>query len=277
MNANVGLFGFKTVLSDYNGIRNFYKYIGCIIFGLIYYYFYVIKQSSQKEEDLLKKMKTARMNKGLIMNRQQKNHEINKYGCIHILIVCFFYALFFEIINISLKFDLMPFDLWIFNVIFIVLFTKYYYSYTQHSHQLLSLYFIFFVNLIIIVITFFVRKTYQRVLDNYYFIPILIIVFLLNTLMISFSRTKAKVLMEINNISPYKIIIITGLFGLLLNTIILTISTLFLCEGNSKEKCQIHILKGESDMKLYYDNYYLYFSSLDEQLSDILILEASFY
>jgi hypothetical protein len=117
-----------------------------------------------------------------------------------------------------------------------------------------------------IVITFFARKTYQRVGDKYYLIPILIIVFLLNTLMISFSRTKTKVLMEINNISPYKIIIITGLFGLLLNTIILTISTIFLCEENSKEKCQMHILKDESDMKKYYDNYFLYFSSLDEQL-----------
>ena len=237
-NFNFGLFGFVPKLKKHTLIKNLFVYLGYIIFGLIFFYIFIIR-NNKKEKNLIDNMKNKKVNSGLICNEKIQIKTSN--SVIEILIVSLFFSIFYEINKIVHSFGFYDFDLWAFNIIFTIFFIKIYYSLDQYSHQLYSLIFVFFVNLIFLIISSFLPPKENENINSYdhtaelfreqlFCIPIYLI-FILNSYLVSFSRVKSKVLMEFNYISPYKIIILIGFFGLLITSILLTFTSIFKCEG----------------------------------------------
>ena len=275
---NVGLFGFTPVLREHNLIKSIYRYLGYIIFGIIFFYYFIIKKN-KRENNIIQKMKKKRTNSGLIYNDIIEN-KISS-GRIQLLKVCLFQVFYFEIHKIGYSFGFQSFDLWIFRIIFTLLFIKYFFTFNQYSHQLYSLIFIIFIDLIfIIIVSFFPEKeneqdpnnitayklTKQLFKSEFFCIPIYA-AFILNSILISFSRVKLKVLMELKYISPYKIIYVTGFLGFFIASILLTFTTIFKCEGTITNICDVSEYENNKKNK-YYDNLFVYFSNLNYRLKN---------
>ena len=86
----------------------------------------------------------------------------------------------------------------------------------------------------------------------------------MNSFLISFSRVLGKSLMEIKYISPYLIIIIIGIFGLILTSISIYIFGNYKCTNKKLEGiCNIYDIKyDKNNTTKYYDSISLYFSNL---------------
>ena len=276
---NIGLFGFTPVLSKHTLIKSIYRYLGFIIFSIIFFYFFIIRKN-KKENNIIKTMKKKRADTGLIYN---DIIEIKtSTGRIQLLKVCLFYVFFFELNKIAYSFGFHSFDLWTFNIIFTILFIKYYFTFNQYSHQLYSLIFIFFTDTIFLIISsFFPNKeddkdpkninaykyTEQLFKSELFCIPIYF-AFMLNSILVSFSRVNIKVLMEIKYISTYKIIYVTGFFGLFISSILLTFTTIFKCEGTITNICKVSEYENNESNKDKYDDLFIYFSNLNYRLKN---------
>ena len=70
---------------------------------------------------------------------------------------------------------------------------------------------------------------------------IIFIIYIINSFLISFSRVLGKVLMELRYISPYIIVILIGIIGLIFISILITISSIYKCNNiNFKDLCKIY-------------------------------------
>ena len=94
-----------------------------------------------------------------------------------------------------------------------------------------------------------------------YSIP-LFIFFILLEILLSYSRVKAKVLMDLRYLSPYLIIFYIGICGSILILIMLIILSIFKCSDDFYDICMVRDLNDET--LLYIDNAIIYFQELRE-------------
>ena len=258
-NTNYGLFFFETELNQHILIKSLYKYISFIIFGIILLY---TSNKSKKDRE--------RGNSKKLIHKKTKKLKISKASKFNLLLICFIYVYFLEFVEISYSLGFHDLDLWIFNIVFAPFFISRYFSIDIYKHQKYSLLFIFFTNLFLIIFKSFFPKdnnAYDTTskLFNYKLVSIVIyIIYIINSFLISFSRVMGKSLMEIKYISPYFIIIIIGIVGLILTSISIYISGNYKCISKRLEgTCNIYDIKNDKNIAShYYDSISLYFSNL---------------
>ena len=105
-----------------------------------------------------------------------------------------------------------------------------------------------------------------QLVDNIIYCFLIFLGFMLISFVTAFGRVLTKVLMDIRFISPYIIIICTGMFGFILNSLILIPISKNAC-GNYNifnESCLVESKNGN-----YFDNFYIYFSNLNESLKGV--------
>ena len=255
---NYGLFFFESELNHHILIKSLFKYIGFIVFGLIFLYF-TNKGKNNKNR--------TQATKNLIHNVKPKA-PIN--SILNLVFICSLYALFLELIEISYYIGFHDFDLWIFNIVFTLFFLSRYFSIRIYKHQKYSLLFIFSTNLMLLILkSFYPRKNnaYDTTtkLFSYKLLSIIIfIIYIVNSFLISFSRVLGKVLMELRYISPYLIVILVGIIGLIFTSILITITSIYKCnKDNFEDLCNIYdITYNKNETDTYFDSIPLYFSNL---------------
>lgn len=89
----------------------------------------------------------------------------------------------------------------------------------------------------------------------------------------AFGRVLTKVLMDLKFISPYIIIILTGIIGFILNSLLLILVSKYKCHNNEilNKACLV-----ESENGKYFDNIKIYFSSLTELLNRVEHTESGY-
>ena len=269
-----GLYGFVPILYKHYLIQDFYKYIGYLLGGLLFS-FILKKQTTNKANNDIKKKKSLQL-KELIYHA--KKTDLSKVSIIEILIVCGLYFIHIETAKILYSFDFSGLDFWVFDIVFIMLFMDSFFVMNYYRHQICSLAFIIITNTILLLISSFLKNseggknTYEIIEDatghSYTFIFFMLI-FILLSCILSYSRVKSKVLMYFNYISPYKIIYYYGLIGIILTSIGLIFVTFKDCgetEGTSHKLCYVEMVENNNVTRYYYDNFIKYC----EELGDIL-------
>ena len=254
-NINYNIFKTEIELNKHVLIKSLYKYLSFMIFGKIFLYF-------------SKKNNKFNITEKTITNELIYNNPNNSFNSLKdLIIVCLIYVFFLEFIQISYSLGLKDFDLWIFNIVFTLFFLSYYFSKKIYHHQKYSLLFIFITNLILLVLLTIYpedNNAYDQVsnLFKYKIYSLFIfLIYILNSFLISFSRVLGKRLMDLKNVSPYSIIILIGIFGFILTSILITLASFYKC--TKEDICNIYdINKQEDNSSKYYDNIYLYFSNL---------------
>ena len=272
--SKIGLFGFQPILSDHSLITNIYMYFSYIIFGLIFYYISNKKIIEKKKSMEIDKIREP---KKLIYN---KNIKITKKRIILIISASFIIVFHSDIIKMLYLFDISAFDLWPCDILFILLFMKRYFVTNIYKHQKFAIIFILIICLILLIIsTFFPYCDDDKDLNSYeiiddltssylVFIPIFI-GFLLISCITAFGRVLSKMLMDQKFISPYIIIIITGIIGFILNSIFLIFTTNYKCYSNDylAKLSDSFCLVEKDNQNKYHDNINVYFSNLKNRLN----------
>jgi hypothetical protein len=246
-------------LKNHTLFMSIYKYLGFILFGFL---FYTIKSRDKKNKVKIENVAT-KFNTELI--HYQRNNASN-FSHFRLMITCIFYVLYLEFNVIFYFLGFHDLDFWIFNIAFSLLFLSKYYSINLYRHHLYSLGFIFFTNLILLIIKSNlgdnnVYKTVKDIFHHKGFIILIIFLFILNSLSISFTRVLTKVFMEINYISYYKIIFLIGTFGLILSSFLLVILSIFFSDYSIKQK---------SGKFTYLSNFLQYFQDINNIWLEIL-------
>ena len=262
-NSQIGLFGFEPALSKHSTITNIYMYLSYIIFGFCLFY-YSKRKNIIKKENNEKQIKSLAKHKLIYNNKKVINIESKKI--IQLFLVSLIFVLHSDLIKMLYLFNnISDLDIWTFDIVFASFFMKRYFDIKFYKHQKYALLFIIIICTSLLFVSTFFENVYVIIDDlmgsYFYFIPI-VCAFMLITCMTSFGCVVSKVLMDLTFISPYKIIILTGIIGLFLNSISLVITTLVECKTNNilDDFC----LSGYNGNK-YYDNINTYFSDLKDE------------
>ena len=268
--SNSGIFGFMPVLYGHFVISSIYTYISYIIFSLIFYGISKKRTQSEYKSDFIKTRtdtNNSLLPKGFIHNKKGKIITLRKI--IRTIGACFILILQTDFSKIMYLYDISLYNIWTFTIIFILFFMKKYFVIEIYKHQKYSMLFVIIVcSILLILSTFFPYNAnsdlnaYQKVdkeTGSYWvFIPILII-FISFTGMTSFFIVYSKLLMVSEMFPPYILILITGITGLILNSLVLIITSICKCTMDNFLQ-RICIVGNEEGV--YYDNLLIYFSNM---------------
>lgn len=223
----IGLFGFCPILYKYNFMQSIYTYLGYIIFGLIFFYFKGIdnKEKEQKEfENLLRRKSTIR--RSYIHNNPLK--KITKNTKFRMLLVCLALVIHIEVKKVLYIKGFQFFNFWTLEIVFMILLLKKYFIIDFYIHHKASLIFNISACSTLLLIASFLPSSLsgqnpvnsyvniKELLGNYFYCLLFIAIFVILSYIYSFSRTYSKVLMQIKFISPYKLIYLFGITGLII-------------------------------------------------------------
>ena len=281
--TKIGLFGYKPLLNYHILIRRIYKNLGFIIFSYISYSYFKRKNYKKIlsiDDNNLKSFQLIYDEQYISQNNTKDNDQKQ------LIIVGMIFGITLELYHLSCEFGFQDFDFWIFNLIFILLFIKKFYKMTIYSHQKFSLAFNFLVNLILLIIIMFINRKNnsfgltEKIFHHELYCFLFIFFFIFCSFINCYGLTKARTLMEHNYVIPYKIIFITGFFGLLIISILLIFTSLYNCEFKSNTDCQmggrygvcnsctVEDLDEKNTTDYYLDNFLLYFSNLKNKFNN---------
>ena len=257
------IFGIETIFRNHKLIIFLYNNLGYILFGLLFFFI-----AKQKEIVTQKKHKKKNIELSLIYQENVFTYHKLK----QLLIVSFLFTIQILLRRILSFFSLGDFDLWIFNIIFILIYMNHYFVISLYRHQKLSLFFIFFTNLILLVWLTFLKtndsiNVNEQKINLYEYVDellgssgysiIIYIIYLFFANILSLGRVLSKRLMEIEYETPYRIIFFIGIIGTLLSLITLIFTSIFECNESIKDFC-----KNNNHL----DSIPQYFSELKEQI-----------
>ena len=259
----LNIFFIEVIIKKHKLISHLYKYFGYTIFGFLFFYISLRKrQNKEKQKNIETTERSQReTTKGLIV----KKNNISKKSKFLVIIACFIYSFQSVIRKIIQFFNVDELDLWIFNILFITLFMYYYLGSPIYKHQKYSLLFIFITNIILLFICSLIPKKDggDIIFDIIGCWSILAyLAFIILSCASSFSKVLSKNLMDLKYISPYQLIFIMGIIGVILHFITLIFTSCISCEFKDKEVyCNIK----NDEEKFYIDSIPIYFSELKNQ------------
>ena len=226
----IGLFGFCPVIYNYNFIQSIYTYIGYIIFGLIFYFFRDVSTKDKKDDNTIKYKNTFQQN--YISSMREKTFQIDektKNIKWEILLLCIAFVVQSETKKMLYKEGFQFFNFWTFEIIFMqFLMGRYFIIYFYAHHKISILFNVLFGSSILIIASFLPTSlstenkgnSYQNINNkfcNYFYCILFILVFIVLSIIFCFSRIYSKVLMQIKFVSPYKIIFLFGITGMIIS------------------------------------------------------------
>jgi len=229
-----GLFGFCPVLNQYNFIQSIYTYIGYIIFGLIFYYFKDPDKSDLKEKKENKENYVFPKRVGSLYKNISETKNIDKVKKninLKIFFLCVVFAVHIETKKVLYIQGFQYFNLWTTEIIFMQWLMRKYFTIDYYKHHKISLLFnSIFCSSILILTTFLPNSLYEdgkensfqnikKKLGSYFYGLLLIIVYMVLSTAFCFTRIYSKVLMQIKFISPYKLVFLFGITGLIISLI----------------------------------------------------------
>ena len=197
----VGLFGFCPIFNSFNFIQSIYMYIGYIIFGIIFYYFKNPTGVSHSNELTKRKLTTM---SSFILNRVNKKSQITK---IYMILVCLTFVFYIEIKKVLYIEGFQFFNFWTIEIIFMFLLWRNYFIIDFYRHHKVSIIFnVSICSTLLLTASFLPTSlsdenpgnSYQNLNDklgNYFYCILFIFVFVILSLIYSFSRIYSKVLM----------------------------------------------------------------------------------
>ena len=201
----IGLFGFCPIFIKFNFIQSIFIYFGYIIFGMIFLSFREVKKVELN--DFVKRRN--------IIQRKFNKDEAKK-------------VLYIE--------GFQFFNFWTVKIIFILHFMRKYFIMDFYKHHKVSIIFIISICSILLLTASFLPSSllggdrgnaYQNInekLGSYFYCILFIFIFMILSYVYSFLKVYSKILMQIKFISPYKIILISGIIGFIISIIASIIS-----------------------------------------------------
>ena len=273
-NTNNNIFGIDLVMRNHILIKLLIEYFGYIIFGTIF------STCLNKNKYMNKKNAQYIFQKNVTFFSENNKPRITTIKVL--LISCLLFGIQLIVRSFLYFFNTWKLDMWIFNIFFIYIFMKYIMNNPIYKHQLITLIFIFIINIILIIISSIIEYNgssfYNLIINIYgsgFYIFLFYIIYLALSALICSSQVFQKKLMDIYYVSPYTILFVIGLITSLLTLIALIITTNVNCGEYLSERniCSI-FYKGYQYAHVFLDNFIIYLYNLSDRYN---IDKTSFY
>ena len=214
------------ILKQFLQLQSIYRYFSYILFGLLFNWILVRylhkkkrKEDNNEEINRRKLSRTKTLNT-LIYNNILKFPKKDIFSCIF---VCFIYILHLESLKIVGYFNLGSLNIWTAHIGFIIIFMNIYFPQNIYKHQLYSMIFVIILDTILIFASTFFdyddnKNIYQ--VKGIVLCNCVILFYICITFIFSYAEVKTKILIDLKYLSPYIIIILVGLIGFIINTIV---------------------------------------------------------
>ena len=246
----------KQFFKDHKIINTIFSYFGIFIFSLI-----LIKYDSyiQKNKSINGNIRKTENSTELIYNEPEDFINENKNRIyLNIFLVAFLWVII-DLLDAIRSIDVN--DFWSLKMPFVYFFGKKMFNIQVYKHQIFAIYFISIVCSLLLIISYilFLIK-HININTNYFYIIFDILIYFFNLLIDAFSDWKAKLIMDLKFISSSKLFLCYGILGIIIYSIICTITTLISCEKDNEE----------NDL-FKFDNFVKYFDDLTK-LNCILMI-----
>jgi hypothetical protein len=173
-------------------------------------------------------------------------------------------------------------DFWMLELVVISFIIHKMFNFKIHRHHKLVIYINMLIclpiKIIVLAIRIFFQKdenykdTYTIYSNNLWFVPLGFIFYFLIITSNSYTNSKIKYYMDLKYISPAKLLLIYGIIGTLISSIIGIIAS-YISFGENKMK----IFNVNREGKYYLENIYSYFIDLDKDALSIIFESLKFY
>ena len=275
--------------SDHILIHYIFSYFGTFLLGILFYKIQIYKNKSSNANSKVNNKRSSSEIE-LIFNKNDLNYNSDNLY-LHILLTIFLWVLEEHLIDIHSK-VLKDLDFWMIELIIISYINNKFFKIKLYAHQR----FVFYLNIIpcifkiVAIILSFVKNRNENIgkilyTEHPFYLFGIIFYFILITLR-SYVNTKIKWLMDLKYISIAKLIIIYGIIGTIICSIICTITTFVNCSSSNEStkniglcKVELNITNDNNNITLYYyDNFSIYFSKFDgiKIVEEIVIIILGF-
>ena len=220
------------ILKQFLLLQSIYRYFSYILFGLLFNwilnrYLHKKKNNDDKSKEINRQLSRTKTLSTLIYNNILKFPKKDIFSCIFI---CFVYVLHLESLKIVGYFKLGSLNIWTAHIGFVLIFMNIYFPQNIYKHQLYSMIFVIFLDTILIIISTFLeyndnKNIYQ--VKGVILCNCIILFYICITFIFSYAEVKTKILIDRKYLSPYIIIILVGIIGLILNIIAALISEFY--------------------------------------------------
>ncbi len=252
------------ILNRFLLLQSIYRYFSYILFGLIFNWIlisYLNKKKSNKDNNneinSIQLSRTKTLNT-LIYNNILKFPKKDIFSCIF---VCFVYVLHLESLKIVGYFKLGSLNIWTAHIGFVIIFMNIYYPQNIYKHQLYSMIFVIFLDTILIIASTFLnydgnKNIYQ--VKGIILCNCVILYYISISFIFAYAEVKTKILIDRKYLSPYFIIILVGIIGFIVNTIVALIIEFYGDECNDLSEtninCYVNISSYFNILKTIFNN-----------------------
>ena len=225
----IGLFGFCPIFIKFNFIQSIFIYFGYIIFGMIFLSFREVKKVELNDFVKRRNIIQRKFNKDKESKENSTNIKI-------LLLTGLAFVFHIEAKKVLYIEGFQFFNFWTVKIIFILHFMRKYFIMDFYKHHKVSIIFIISICSILLLTASFLPSSllggdrgnaYQNInekLGSYFYCILFIFIFMILSYVYSFLKVYSKILMQIKFISPYKIILISGIIGFIISIIASIIS-----------------------------------------------------
>ena len=261
-------------------INFFFRYFGLLLFSFILYYIYIKNNilKTNLERNFLFKSSSIK----LIYNNSQESTK-NKIFISPLFILLIMIIMVLQEISeeIFYKSNLRALDFWMLELPLLSYFNLTYFNFEIYRHHKLVIY----LNLIIcgiakiIYLIYYynnyenndknIKSVFKCYNDYWEVIPFGIITYFIIMISRAFALNEIKVLMQYKYISPIKLLIIYGIIGAVITTIIALISSFFEC-NSINSSLDLKICKIKDKEKYYLENFIIWPNDINNNNNIIL-------
>ena len=265
----IGTFN-RTLIANHKIIQEIFNYIGVFIISIFLFIYekYQKKMRKENESDGLIDRKKSNLSHHKLIYKDQLEGNISMK---RIIIIIFLLLLEAQLMNTFYACGLEGLDLWMFEMLFLVFITSKILNAPIYKHQKYSVFFVLiFCTIIKIFSTLIAYLDDERKIYKTYkiIIPIGIIIFLAIIYLRAYVVCKVKWLMDLKYISSSKLLMIYGLMGLIICSLVGIITTLVPCKSGLISYEEMVYICRQTKTKFfdnnqnytynYYDNYSVY-------------------
>ena len=253
-------------------IHNIYLNIGIVIISLILYNYEKFTFKNDKKKEKVN-------NTGIQLIHEDTEKKLEKKSLLNIILVIILYIIQDILTILFFQNDFRPLNFWILELPILSYFNFKLLKvkiYSHHKFVILLSVIVCLTTKIIIIIMFSLpdEKVYLAypIYQYIYLIPVGIIYYLVIIIIRAYAVTEMKIFMDLRYISPTKLLIIYGIIGFLINSIICIIFTYNKCFTISDidiHLCQINNISNNSEPnETYLENFFIYFKVLKDSINN---------
>ena len=256
-------------LINHTLIHDIFNYIGMFIISLILMIITLIYSKKEEEKNIEEKKLKKKPRISLI--HTEINQEINKSAFFGILIITILWVLYEQSERIFYLCGLTDLDYWSCEMIILAFINKKIFGSKLYRHQKFAIFFSLIIGSLLKFGSFFISLDIndQNILfiKKKYWIPLGISMFLIFITIRSYTNCKLKYLTDIKYIPILKILVLYGLSGTVISSIICIISTF--------KKCNSHIclITNNDITERHYESVLIYFEKINNFSNSEIIRE----